>query len=112
LKKEIFKVYLAASNERNAEIHFPLHSSRQIGHNFFSKMGNINPLIFITNNRAYFVLRRFLWPWKKCRDMSSEGYPAHPVGCNRQLKIKMAVWRTFFLNFELAGWGVAACCKL
>jgi hypothetical protein len=52
LKKGIFKVHLAASNERNAEIHFPLHSSRQIGHDFFSEMSNINPFIFIRNNRS------------------------------------------------------------
>jgi hypothetical protein len=32
----------------------------------------------------------------KRRDMSSEGYPAHPVGCKSPLHVKMAVWRTFF----------------
>jgi hypothetical protein len=39
--------------------------------------------------------------------MFSEGNAAHPVGCDSPLQIVMAVWGTFFLNFELAGSCVA-----
>jgi hypothetical protein len=39
--------------------------------------------------------------------MPSEGFSALQVGCYSPLWIKMAVWRTF-LEFELAGSGVAA----
>jgi hypothetical protein len=31
---------------------------------------------------------------------------AHPVGCKSLLKIKMAVWRTFFLLFNLLDFNV------
>ncbi len=41
--------------------------------------------------------------------MPSEGCAAHPVRYNSPLKIKMAMWRTFFIiKFELAGLGVGA----
>ncbi len=39
------------------------------------------------------------------------GFPTLPVGCHSPLWIKMAVWRTF-LEFELAGSGVATRWKL
>jgi hypothetical protein len=53
---------------------------------------NINPFIFIRN---------------KHRDISSEGYAAHPVRYKNQLQIKMAV-RNIFFQFELTELCVAA----
>ncbi len=41
---------------------------------------------------------------KKCRDMSSEDYAAHPVEQNTMVAFALL----FSLNFELAGSGVAA----
>ncbi len=55
----------------------------------------LNPLISIKNKR---------------RDISSEGYAAHPVRYNSSLPIIMADWR--FFKFELAGSGVTARCRL
>jgi hypothetical protein len=43
--------------------------------------------------------------------MFLEGNVAHPVRCDSPLQIKMAVWRTFF-EFELAGLGVTARCRV
>jgi hypothetical protein len=55
----------------------------------------LNPLISIKNKR---------------RDISSEGYAAHPVRYNSPLQIIMADWRFFYL--ELAGSGVTARSRL
>ena len=41
----------------------------------------------------------YLYPQRvslQCRDMLSEGYGAHPVGCDSHLQIVMVVWRAFF----------------
>ncbi len=54
-----------------------------------------------------YVLRGFLYLRWKCRDMSSEGNAAHPVGYNSPLHIKMASL-VHFLKFELTGLGVGA----
>ncbi len=49
-----------------------------------------------------YIFRGVLHPWKKRRDMFSEGSAAHPVGVDSPLQIVLAVWYSFF-EFELAG---------
>jgi hypothetical protein len=44
--------------------------------------------------------------------MFSEGCTAHQVGYNKPLQIEKAIWRTFFFEFELAGLGLGARCRL
>jgi hypothetical protein len=44
----------------------------------------LNPFLFI-NKTIYYILRGFLLPWKKRRDMFSEGNAAHRVGYDSML---------------------------
>jgi hypothetical protein len=58
-------------------------------------MYSINPFIFIRNKRCV-IFSEGIFALEKSRDMSLEGYAAHPVGYNSPLQIVMAVWRTLF----------------
>ncbi len=56
-----------------------------------------------------YILRGFLYTWKKRPDMFSEGNAAHSIGCDSPLEMVMAVCHTFF-EFEFAGSGMTARC--
>jgi hypothetical protein len=66
------------------------------------------PFLFIKNKRLIISSEGFFGLVKKNRDMFSEGNAAHPVRCDSPLQIVMAVWRIYFILFELAGSCVTA----
>jgi hypothetical protein len=68
-------------------------------------------LSYLSKINAAFCPQRVSWPLKGRCDVFSGVDAVHPVGCDSPLQIVMAVWCTF-LRFELAGSGVAACCRL
>jgi hypothetical protein len=60
-------------------------------------------LAIVTRLTLYYLSEGFSALGRKCRDMSSEGCAAHPVGYNNPLQINMVIWRSFF-KCNLLGW--------
>ncbi len=79
----------------------------------FSRGGEKNailfPIIFLTLSyslkiNAVLCPERVYLPFKKRRDIFSEGNAAHAVRCGRPLAdTVMTIWRTFLLNLNLLG---------